>query len=176
MRRLLFLLLLGGGAAYAARRRQSALSAGPSPTGNPAEPPPAPDAPGPAVAPTGAPADDEDAGPKLDPDVLAERADDPVEALVAEEEAAAAAEAAAIGGRVDHDSDDPAMDPVYQAGGGVAEGFEAAEADLIENASHGDGHGNPLRDAMNPEVESDEVGVRYGEADDVIVPEDDERT
>ena len=87
--------------------------------------------------------------------------------LVAEEEAAAAAEAALIGGVVPHDSDDPAMDPVYQAGGGEGDGFELAEADLIENATHGDGHGNPLRDAFGVEAESDLAGVEYGEGDHV---------
>ena len=33
---------------------------------------------------------------------------------------------------------DPAMVPVYEAGGGEAEGFEQAEELLIEHASHGD--------------------------------------
>ena len=87
--------------------------------------------------------------------------------LVAEEEAAAAAEAALIGGVVPHDSDDPALDPVYQAGGGEGEGFELAEADLIENATHGDGHGNPLRDAFAVEAESDLSGAEYAEGDHV---------
>jgi hypothetical protein len=88
--------------------------------------------------------------------------------LVAEEEAAAAAEAAAIGGRVrpEHGVEgDPAMQPVYQAGGGEAEGFEEAEAELIENASHGDGLGDPLRDAFRAEVESDASTAVYGEPD-----------
>ena len=87
------------------------------------------------------------------------------DAIVAEEEAAAAAEAALIGGVVPHDSDDPAMDPVYQAGGGEAEGFEAAEEDLIENATHGDGGGDPIRDAIDVEAEADLSSAVYGEAD-----------
>ncbi len=57
------------------------------------------------------------------------------------------------------------MDPVYQAGGGEEEGWEAAEADLVENATHGDGHGQPERDAFTPEVESDHSTVVYSEAD-----------
>ncbi len=36
------------------------------------------------------------------------------------------------------DPDDPAMQPVYEAGGGESEGFELAEEQLIEHASHGD--------------------------------------
>ncbi len=66
-----------------------------------------------------------------------------------EEERKAAREAAAIGGGegiaspedpVDTGLEDvdPAMAPVYEAGGGEAEGFEQAEELLIEHASHGD--------------------------------------
>lgn len=91
--------------------------------------------------------------------------------LVAQEESAAAAEAAAIGGRVPHDAHDPAMDPVYQAGGGEQDGWEAAEADLIENATHGEGHANPLRDAITPEAESDLSTAQYGEADHIAASE-----
>jgi hypothetical protein len=87
------------------------------------------------------------------------------DALVAREASAAAAEAAAIGGVVAHDVEDPAMAPVYEAGGGEQEGWEAAESALIENATHGDGGGDPLRDAIAPEVESDASGAVYGEAD-----------
>jgi hypothetical protein len=93
--------------------------------------------------------------------------DDPVEALVAEEESAAMAEARSIGGPVPPSADDPAMEAVYQAGGGEQEGFEQAENDLIENATHGDGGGNPLRDAIPPEAETDRSGALYGEPDDI---------
>ena len=85
---------------------------------------------------------------------------------VAEEEAAAARDAARIGGIAGDENDfDPEMRAVYEAGGGEAEGFEQAEADLIENAQHGDGHGDPLNDAFSPEAESDRAGVEYGDAD-----------
>ena len=94
------------------------------------------------------------------------------DALVAEEEAAAAAEAGAIGGPRLHDADDPAFEAAYEAGGGQAEGFEVAELELQENATHGDGRGDPIRDAMTPEVESDEETVVEGEADDVIEADD----
>ena len=91
----------------------------------------------------------------------------PDDDLIRDEEAAAAADAAHIGGRAgDEDDFDPEMRPVYEAGGGEAEGFEQAEADLIENASHGDGRGNPETDAFTGEVESDRAGVEYGEADE----------
>ena len=89
-----------------------------------------------------------------------------------EEEAAAAAAAGRIGGTAgDEDDFDPSMRPVYEAGGGVAEGFEQAEADLVENAQHGDGHGDPLSDAFRPEAESDRSGAAYGEADEEKVTE-----
>jgi hypothetical protein len=63
---------------------------------------------------------------------------------------------------------DPAMQPVEEAGGGVAEGFEQAEEELIENASHGDGTGNPEEDAIdNEHVEGERSTAEYGEADEV---------
>jgi hypothetical protein len=95
---------------------------------------------------------------------MQERDDD----RIAEEEAAAAAEARAIGGRAgDEDDWSPEMRPVYEAGGGDAEGFEIAEQDLIDNAQHSDGRGDPLSDAFTPEVESDRDGASYGEADEI---------
>ena len=85
----------------------------------------------------------------------------------------AAAEARAIGGRradvggVDPDERiDDALRPVYEAGGGDAEGFELAERDLVRNASHDDGTGYPERDAFTPERETDRSTVEYGEADE----------
>jgi hypothetical protein len=61
---------------------------------------------------------------------------------------------------------DEAMRPVYEAGGGEAEGFELAERDLERNASHDDGTGYPERDAFTPEAESDRSPAEYGEADE----------
>ena len=54
---------------------------------------------------------------------------------------------------------------VEEAGGGESEGFELAEQELIEHASHGDEHTPTriIRDAA-PEEESD-LSV-YGEADE----------
>lgn len=102
---------------------------------------------------------------------MAERTPD--DDLIREEEAAAAADARRIGGVAgDEDDFDPEMRPVYEAGGGEAEGFEQAEADLIENAQHGDGHGDPLRDAFTPEAESDLSGAESGEADEEGTPDD----
>jgi hypothetical protein len=61
---------------------------------------------------------------------------------------------------------DAERQPVEEAGGGVAEGFEQAEEDLIENASHGDGAGDPEADAIeNENVEAERSTAEYGEAD-----------
>jgi hypothetical protein len=176
LRRLAFL-----GAAGALVKKALDARSGGSPA--PAAPAPAPsavsepvratapaDAPGPSVTPPGEGSETE----------RAEKAEaavpDPApgdDALVADEEAAAAAEAAAIGGPgVDDAHGDPALEAVYEAGGGEAEGFEAAEEQLEDNATHGGGRGDPIRDAMTPEVESDEETIVDGEADEVIEADD----
>jgi hypothetical protein len=90
-----------------------------------------------------------------------------VDPLVAEQERAAADEAGRIGGMVRPVSADPAMEPLYQAGEGEGDGWELAEAELVENATHGDGHGDPERDAFTPERESDRATAEYGECDHV---------
>lgn len=128
-----------------------------------------PDAPGPSVR--GPVAADEQEPVAIDPEILAETTPDPAEALVTEEEDKAAQEAAAIGGQGPTDTTDPAMQAVIEGGGGQAEGFEVAEEQLIENASHGDGAGKPHLDQMTPEKESDLSGAVYGEADEEDVSE-----
>ena len=96
----------------------------------------------------------------------------PDDDLIREEEAAAAAAAGQIGGTAGDENDfEPEMRAVYEGGGGEAEGFELAERDLIENAQHGDGKGDPLSDAFTPETESDLAGVEYGGADEERVSE-----
>jgi hypothetical protein len=57
---------------------------------------------------------------------------------IEEETNAAAREAAGIGGVAGDEDLAPAQRPVIEGGGGEAEGFEEAEAFLIEHASHGD--------------------------------------
>jgi hypothetical protein len=91
------------------------------------------------------------------------------EAFVEEEEEEAAAEAGAIGGRrpdyhVDDDTDDEAHRPLEEAGEGDAEGFELAEHDLIEEASHGEEGRYPGDDAFEDEQDP---GAVYGEPDEV---------
>jgi hypothetical protein len=91
------------------------------------------------------------------------------EDFVEEEEAEAAQEAAAIGGVREPDTDDPAEEPLVEAGEGEAEGFELAEKDLADIAEHGDEHRFP--DGMaQPEEPQDPD--EYGEADEAIPPDE----
>lgn len=98
----------------------------------------------------------------------AERQEDPI----ADEEAeAAAAEAAGIGGPAPDDFvDDPAERPLAEGGGGQAEGFELAEEDLIENASHGNQRRFPADEVPPPEEPTE---TAFGEADEAIPQEAD---
>ena len=93
------------------------------------------------------------------------------ERFVRHEEEEAADEAAHIGGDPPEYEGDEADRAVEEAGGGVAEGFEESEAELIEAASHGENRRNPAEDAFTPEVESDESTAVYGEADEEDVTE-----
>jgi hypothetical protein len=86
-----------------------------------------------------------------------------------EEAAAAAAEAAEIGGPVPEYPDaDPAQRPLVEGGEGESEGFELAEEELIDNASHGNQHRFPDGDAPPAEEASE---AAYGEPDQTI-PDD----
>jgi hypothetical protein len=164
------LLALGGLAAGAAvlRRRRA---------GRPTPPAPSPSAPpssAPPVAAAGATASEPAGAP---PAAVAQaqtqdQAERTTDALVDEETRLAAAEAAAIGGPgVDDAHGDPAMEPVYESGEGVAEGFELAEEDLVDNATHGDGRADPTGDAFTAEQEADEATALGGEADEEKVSE-----
>jgi hypothetical protein len=65
---------------------------------------------------------------------------------------------------------DPALAPLIEAGEGESEGFDLAEADLIEHAEHGDEHGTDpiLRDGAGFDdlVEDDFDGDDYAETDE----------
>jgi hypothetical protein len=169
--------LVAGGAAFRRLRRANSPAA-PVPT--PASTAPAsPPAPPPVPVPAPVPAPVEPAPVAATSPPPAAPAPTPVvhtdDDFVAAEEAAAAAEAAGIGGpRLDDAHGDEAFEAVYEAGGGESEGFEAAEDALIENATHGSGRADPIGDAFTPEVESDEVTIVDGEADEERVSELDE--
>lgn len=96
-----------------------------------------------------------------------------------EQEDAAAAEAGAIGGRVSDEPPpedpaevtDPAQAPLIEAGQGEAEGFELAERELIEHATHGDQHAarRVIEDA--PRTADDERAAPSGEGDSEVKPD-----
>jgi hypothetical protein len=56
------------------------------------------------------------------------------------------------------------MRPLREAGQGEAEGFEEAERELIEHASHGDQGPDPSQLAGEPE-DPESAEVTYGDAD-----------
>jgi hypothetical protein len=87
--------------------------------------------------------------------------------LLRREESAAAAEAGSIGGRRPDYEGDEADRPLEEGGEGEAEGFELAELDLEEAASHGEGRRSPEADEFTPEEESDRADAVYGEPDEV---------
>ena len=73
-----------------------------------------------------------------------------------------------------YDPNDPAMAPLIEAGEGESEGFELAEEQLVEHASHGDWGGTAriTEDAEGfTEEEVPDDGI-YGDADDAIVEPD----
>ena len=100
--------------------------------------------------------------------------DDP---LVREEEEAAAAEAGSIGGRAP-EYDDEEGDPVdeedralIEGGEGVEEGFETAERDLRETASHSENRYDPEAVDFGDEESASEGDAVSGEPDEIDVTE-----
>ena len=69
------------------------------------------------------------------------------------------------------ESDDPARRVVEEAGGGESEGFELAEAELIDRAENSSGP-SPAVDAERVS-EDDRADIVYGEADSFETSEDD---
>ena len=55
---------------------------------------------------------------------------------------------------------------VEEAGGGESEGFELAEEDLVEHASHGDQHGTSRITQDAGSLDEERSGAEYGEADE----------
>jgi hypothetical protein len=99
--------------------------------------------------------------------------DTPEDPLLRREETAAASEAGSIGGPRPEYEGDEADRALEEGGEGEAEGFELAERDLEETASHGDGGYSPEADEFTPEEESDRSGAVYGEPDEVESSETD---
>ncbi len=106
--------------------------------------------------------------------MIEETPDDP---LVREEEDAAAAEAGSIGGRTpeyedeEGDAASEADRALIEGGEGVEEGFETAESDLIETASHGENRYDPETRDFGDEESAGDADAVSGEPDEVEVPD-----
>jgi hypothetical protein len=103
--------------------------------------------------------------------------DAPDDTLLRREEAAAAREAGGIGGRKPEYEDEEG-DPIDEAdraliegGEGVEEGFETAESDLREAASHGENRYDPEGRDFGDEESAGEGDAISGEPDQVDVTE-----
>lgn len=110
----------------------------------------------------------DDARGSEEPDDLPDETAEPApsdEGTEEDETEAAAAEAGSIGGEMPEDerSADPAQRPLMEAGQGESEGFEQAEAGLVDIASHGDQHRFPDGVSRTDESRTD---AEYGEADE----------
>ncbi len=115
--------------------------------------------------------DSEETTPAGDGPAEEQRATPADDRFARREEEAAALEAAAIGGaRPDYEGDEEDR-AVEEAGGGVSEGFEEAERELIDAASHGENRHDPATEAFTPEQESDRSTAVFGEPDEEDVTE-----
>ena len=66
---------------------------------------------------------------------------------------------------------DPALEPLIEAGEGESEGFELAEAELVDRAENIRGP-SPIADAEGIS-EDDRADIEYGEGDEIETSEDD---
>jgi hypothetical protein len=103
--------------------------------------------------------------------------DTPEDPLVRQEEDAAAAEAGSIGGRKPEYEDEDGL-PVdeedralIEGGEGVEEGFEIAESDLRETASHSGNRYDPEVHDFGDEESAGEGDAISGEPDEIDVTE-----
>ncbi len=100
--------------------------------------------------------------------------DDP---LLRREETAAAREAAGIGGakpEYENEEGDPVDEAervVLEGGEGVEEGFETAESDLREAATHGDNRYDPAARDFGDEESAGDADAVAGEPDEIDVTE-----
>ena len=103
--------------------------------------------------------------------------DTPEDPLLRREESAAAREAGAIGGRTpeyeneEGDPVDEAERVVLEGGEGVEEGFETAESDLRESATHGEDRYDPESRDFGDEESAGDADAVAGEADQVEPPD-----
>lgn len=97
----------------------------------------------------------------------------PEDPLLRREESAAAREAGSIGGATpEYDGEDgiPARDEdraLLEGGEGVEEGFETAERDLRETASHGENRYDPEAHDFGDEESAGDADAVAGEPDEI---------
>jgi hypothetical protein len=107
-------------------------------------------------------------------DAERDSAEDP---LLLREENAAAREAGGIGGRRPEyeDEEGDAVEEedraLIEGGEGVEEGFETAESDLRESASHGENRYDPSTQDFGDEESAGDADAVSGEADEVDMPD-----
>ena len=107
----------------------------------------------------------------------------PEDPLLRREEAAAAREAGGIGGetpRYENEEGDPVDEServVIEGGEGVEEGFETAESDLRDAATHGENRYDPAARDFGDEESAGDADAIFGEPDEIETPDgpDDER-
>ena len=103
--------------------------------------------------------------------------DPPEDPLLRREENAAAREAGSIGGRPPEYEDeegfaaDEETRPLIEGGEGVEEGFETAERDLRETASHSENRYDPAAHDFGDEESAGEGDAISGEPDEIDVTE-----
>jgi len=103
--------------------------------------------------------------------------DTPEDPLVRQEEDAAAAEAGSIGGRKPEYEDEEGLPAdeedraLIEGGEGVEEGFEIAESDLRETASHSENRYDPEIRDFGDEESAGEGDAISGEPDEIDVTE-----
>src|SRR5215212_2044710 len=103
--------------------------------------------------------------------------DTPEDPLLRREENAAAREAGGIGGRTPEYEDEEGREAgeadraLIEGGEGVEEGFEVAEEDLRETASHGENRYDPSTADFGDEESAGDADAEPGEADEVDTPD-----
>ena len=101
----------------------------------------------------------------------------PEDPLLRREEGAAAREAGAIGGATpeyegeDGRAADEADRALIEGGEGVEEGFETAESDLRDAASHGENRYDPENHDFGDEESAGDADAVHGEPDEIDVTE-----
>jgi hypothetical protein len=101
----------------------------------------------------------------------------PEDPLLRREETAAAREAGAIGGETpeyENEEGDPVDESeraVLEGGEGVEEGFETAESDLREAATHGENRYDPAARDFGDEESAGDADAVSGEPDEIDVTE-----